>query len=131
MRLCMLALFLAASALGSADNSNDFHWSGRLAHGQAIEIKTISGDIRAERAPGDRIEVTAQPTGADAADVRFQLARNARGVTICAVYASAGKHSLCTPGSSGRLTAGSSQAKVNFVVRVPRGIRFAARTENG
>ena len=127
----MLALFLAGSVFGSAGNANNFHWSGRLAQGQSIEIKAITGDIHAERAAGDRIDVTAEKTGADAADVRFEVVRNAGGVTICTVYAPAGKHSLCAPGSSGRLNAGSSHAKVNFVVHVPRGVRFAARTENG
>src|ERR1700730_4304950 len=36
---------------------DEFHWSGRVAPGAAIEIKGINGDIRAEPAAGDEVQV--------------------------------------------------------------------------
>ncbi|HEV2690183.1 MAG TPA: DUF4097 family beta strand repeat-containing protein, partial [Bryobacteraceae bacterium] len=53
------------------------------------------------------------------------------GVTICAVYPSQNSANECIPGDGGRRNAMSNDVSVDFTVRVPKGVRFVARTVNG
>lgn len=114
----------------------DFSWAGSIASGKAIEIKNVNGDIRAVRARGAEVEVTATKRAGsrgDPADVRIEVLEHDDGVTICAVYPSrAGKEpNACAPGSAGRLNTHDHDTEVAFLVRVPAGVDFVGRTVNG
>jgi hypothetical protein len=89
-KLAYIGLALVAAALfgvASAE-AQDFRWTGSLAPGKRLEIKNVSGDIRATLAAGTQIEVTARKTGrrSDPDDVRIEVVPFEDGVTICAVY---------------------------------------------
>src|SRR6266550_6246870 len=67
---------------------DEFHWSGRVAPGAAVEIKGINGDIRAEPATGDEVQVVAAKRSrrSDVNSVTVKVVEHAGGVTICAIY---------------------------------------------
>lgn len=102
MRTCVLLLFTASSMLwGRIEN----HWTAQLAAGQTIEIKNINGSIHAEPADGENVEIIALQKG----DAQVSIVQSEGGV----------------------LVRNGDNAQVDFLVRVPRHIRFIARTING
>ena len=119
----------------------DFRWAGRLARGQQIEIRGIVGDVRAELASGDQAEVVGRRSGDDADRVRIEVVENEDGVIICAVYPTRnggdgtrrtrrGGDDACENGDiDGEVDA--DDAEVDFTVRVPAGVKFAARVVAG
>jgi hypothetical protein len=125
-------ILLAATASAA---TQDFAWDGRVAPGQAVEIKGINGDVDAGPAPGDRVEVTAVKRGrrSDPASVQIKVVEHPGGVTICAVYpSSAGpRPNECLSGEAGHLGANDNDVNVHFTVRVPAGVRFVGHTVNG
>ena len=121
-----LAIMTMAAVLsgGEAGAQEDFRWSGRIAPGNEIRIQGIAGDVRAELSSGDRVEVVARRLGRDASRVEVEAVETARGVTICAVYP--GSRAGGSGGCPSRGGDGSSirDARVDFVVRVPAGVRL-------
>ena len=90
--LLILLGVVACSALGwTEDQGREFHWSGKLAADQLVQVKNVNGNIDAEGASGDQVEVTAEKSGPDADQVKIQVVTGGDGVVICAIY----------PGSSG------------------------------
>jgi hypothetical protein len=126
-----LALALAPALALAAQE--DFHWSGKVAAGQAIEIKGVNGGIHATGVAGGEVEVTAVKKGrrSDPADVKIEVVEHADGVTICAVYPSSGASNECVPGRHGRMSVRDNDVNVEFRVSVPAGVRFVGRTVNG
>lgn len=119
----------------AAVSPDEFHWSGRLAAGRTIEIKGINGDVRAEAASGNEVEVTAIKTArrSDPREVEIRVVEHGGGVTICAVYPSAdsSRPNTCAPDESGNMNVNNNDVEVAFKVRVPQGVRFSGRTVNG
>ena len=134
MSLRILSTFLAAAGLAFAtDGGRHYHWTGHVAPGQLIEIKGVNGSVRAESTTGRNVEVYAEKTGRryDPADVRIEVVPNGNGTTICAVYPSrTGRPNGCRPGAAGQ-DIQNNDVKVEFTVRVPKGVRFTGRTVNG
>jgi hypothetical protein len=130
-----LAVAVAATGLLAAGPAaaEDFRWTGRLEAGQLLEIKGVNGDVEAEAASGDEIEVVAEKHARrdDPDAVRIEVVEHPGGVTLCAVYPDRRGRNVCAPGDQGKLGARDSDVQVEFRVRVPAGIRFAARTVNG
>ncbi len=117
MHLSRLLVLLAAStALFGAVGTDTFHWSGRVPPGQLIEVRGINGSIHAAPAVGPEVDVIAYRNGhrLDEADIKVQVVEHDGGVTICAVYPSP-----------------NNDVSIDFTVRVPKGVRFLARTVNG
>ena len=117
-------------------SSEQFHWSGRVAPGQSVEIKGINGSISAEAAAGSEIEVVATKRArrSDPAAVEIRVVPHASGVTICAVYPSEypDEPNTCEPGKGrGRMNVRNNDVQVDFKVRVPAGIGFVCHTVNG
>jgi len=151
-----LTLF-AGSGLATARRpaiQEEMRWHGWVPGGQVVEINNIHGDVRAEEASGDEIEVTAVKRGlGDPSAVAIEVVEHKGGVTICAVYPNANpEHPFeCRPSRGGgfRLASVSdSEARirwdnggggdillnnlsVDFVVRLPRHLRLIARTVDG
>src|SRR5215216_2504455 len=97
------ATFLLAPSIAVAQ---DFRWHGAIPRGQSIEIKGVNGDVRAEPAGGNEVEVVAdkQARRDDPASVQIQVVPHNGGVTICAVYPSRqGTPNECRPGDGGRM----------------------------
>lgn len=124
-RIAAVAAVLAgaASPLAAQD---DFRWNGRVSE---VRVQGIAGGVRAEVASGDRVEVVARRTGRDAREVRVEAVERNGAVTICAVYpGTQGGDGPCRGGGERR---GERQgerrsvdARVEFTVRVPAGVRL-------
>ena len=126
---------LFAVAVPAAAQSGDFHWTGKLAPGQRLEIKGVIGDIRATAAAGDQVEVTAHKHArrSDPDDVKIEVVPFQGGVAICAVYptpARARRENSCEPGESHSDTE-DNDVQVDFTVAVPKGVEFDGQTVNG
>jgi len=121
-------------ALQGATQGQDFRWSGRLADGQTIEILGVNGEIRAGAASGSTAEVTATKSGrGDPERVQIKVEESSSGVTICAIYPNqegTSCHSRETR-KNRRNNDNNNNVEVDFVVRVPAGVRFVGRTVNG
>lgn len=118
-----------------AKQGAEFRWRGALAAGRVVEVSGVNGDVRAEGTSGGEVEVVATKHGRRSAPetVRVEVVPHADGVTICAVYPSpdANKPNTCEPGGGGRSNVRDNDVRVDFVVRVPAGVRFNGRTVNG
>lgn len=134
-------------AAEGADGQEDFRWSGRIARGDEIEIAGLLGNVRAEHTSGDQVEVVGRRIGDDADQVRIEVVQQADGdVLICTIYpvreSSRGRRDgdhdrdrdddgPCRGGHSGELAVEADEARIDFTVRVPQGVRLAARTVDG
>lgn len=132
--LVLVTSFFCAT-LGRADD-REFHWTGKLAPDQVVEIKNVNGDIDADGVNSDDIEVTAVKSGEGADQVRIEVVPSGEGVTICAVYPSSSwslshDSNRCEPGGSWHGNNNNNKAKVEFTVHVPRNLRFIAASVNG
>ena len=97
--------------------SDHFHWQGRIPAGQSIEINGVYGSIRAEPASGDRAEVTAFSSGRqlDPSELQVEMLQRPDGIMF--------RTHAPEPQSAG--------VRIDFTVRVPKGVRFIGRTVNG
>jgi hypothetical protein len=111
----------------------EFDWNAEMAAGQVLEIKGVNGPIRAVAADGPvaRVEAEKQARRSDPDEVRIEVVEHRDGITICAVYPSRDGENSCEPGSGGRNSVRNNDVRVEFVVEVPAGVRFVARTVNG
>ena len=130
------AAALAALFLSSVSaQAQDFQWRGSVAQGRAIEVKGVNGDVRAEPAGGNEVEVVAVKTARrdDPDSVRMEVVPHAGGVTICAVYPNRDgqRPNECAPGEGGRMNVQNNDVTVRFTVRVPAGVVFVGTTVNG
>jgi hypothetical protein len=133
----------ALPAAARPGTQEDFHWSGRIARGNQIEIRGLIGNVRAEAASGDQVEVVGRRVGDDADHVRVEVVETDEGVVICTIYPrsrrggddrerrSSRGDDACEHGHSGELEVDADEARIDFTVRVPAGVRFAARTVQG
>ena len=133
--LIFTVTILLAAFAGAQDSGREFHWSGKLAADKIVEIKNINGTIEAERASGDEIEVSAEKTGTRVEEIKIEVVPHADGVTICAIYPHGmfrGSSGPCEPGDGWHPSnVHGDDAKVNFKVRLPENLRFAAQSVNG
>ena len=133
----LLASFIISGAGVTAARAqgNDFHWHGAVAQGSAIEVKGVNGDVRAEAAGSNEVEVFAEKRGRrdNPENVKIEVVQHADGVTVCAVYPSrdASRPNECRPGNEGRMNVQNNDVTVRFIVRVPVGVRLIGRTVNG
>jgi Putative adhesin len=132
----VLTLVLLSTTFSLAqDQGREFHWSGKLSPDQIVEIKNLNGKIEARGDnSSDQVEVTAEKSGPDAELVKIEVVPHAEGITICAIYpggSTRAKSGPCEPGEKWQVDNHSSKAKVDFTVRVPTNLRFAATSING
>jgi DUF4097 and DUF4098 domain-containing protein YvlB len=115
--------------------TSDFRWQGRIAPGRTIEIKGVNGSIQATRSSGDQVEVVATRRGrrSDPDSVQIKTFEHEGGITVCALYPSpdSARPNECLPGEKGRMNSRNNDVNVEFVVKVPAGVRLAAHTVNG
>jgi hypothetical protein len=125
-------LLVSAAPRATAD---DFQWHGSIAQGHTIEIKGVNGDVIAEPAGGNDVEVTAEKTAKrdDPAGVQIVVVPHEGDVTICAVYPSkdSSRPNVCAPGDGGHMNVQNSDVTVRFTVRVPARVTFVGKTVNG
>ncbi len=122
-----------AAADSLRTEGREVRWTGTLAEGATLEVKNISGSIRAEAASGREAEVVVRRTGADwrAVEVR-RVARPDGGVLLCAVFPGQNDGSdACDWNGNGSNSNRNTDASAAFTVRVPEGVRFEAGTISG
>ncbi len=115
----------------AAPSVEDFRWQGRLAAGQTLEVRGVNGEVSAEAAGGDQIEVTARKTGkrSNPEDVRIEVKEHAGGLLICAVYPS---RDASEPNECGkRMSTYNNDVQVDFTIKLPAGVNLKAATVNG
>ena len=135
------AAWVAVAVLGcfgtlvAQDQGRQFHWTGKLAADQTVEIKNISGTIDADGITGDQIEVSAEKIGPKADQVKIEVVPSSSGVTICAIYPPSvfgGSMGRCEPGEHwSNNNVRTDNARVNFTVHLPKNLRFSAISVNG
>jgi len=84
--LLLPAVVLLATVAIAQENGHEFHWTGKLADNNIVEIKNINGWIDAGPSSGDQVEVSAEKSGPEADQVKIQVVPSSDGVTICAIY---------------------------------------------
>jgi hypothetical protein len=132
----------------------EMRWQGWVPNGQVVEINNVHGNVRAEAADGDQIEVVAVKRGAgDPEQVSIQVVEHKGGITICAVYPNAdpSRPFDCRPSHGGGYRVASDSGaethirwdnggggdvvlndlRVDFIVRLPKRLRFIGRTMDG
>jgi hypothetical protein len=127
----LLPILLSAVLIPSA-KAADFEWHEVLRGGSALEVKGISGDIKATPAEAGEAFVSARKSGRrdDPASVEIHVARSSAGVIICAVYPDAhGTVEAGCPDFQGDVR--NNDVRVDFEVRIPKGVRLVARSVNG
>jgi Putative adhesin len=118
---------------------NDFHWQGNLKPGQTLEIIGRNGgiDATATGAAGDAAQVEGiKESHGDANEVFVEVVEYSDGVTICAVYEKDAQPGRCHRGGAesdqhGWSWHNNNHTKLNFTVKVPRGVVLKAMTTNG
>jgi hypothetical protein len=127
--IAAFGIILAAPAVAQ----DQWQWNGRVDAGKLIEIKGINGGIRAVAANGNevRVQATKNARRSDPDSVTFEVVPHADGITICAIYPARRGTNECRPGEGGRMNVENNDVKVEWVVQVPRGVNFVARTING
>ncbi len=95
----------------------------------------MNGSIQATGSSGDQVEVVATRRGrrSDPESVQIKTFEHEGGITVCALYPStdAARPNECLAGDKGRMNSKNNDVNVEFVVKVPAGVRLAARTVNG
>ncbi len=126
--LILLGLALFTGVTWADDQGPAFHWSGKLAADQLVQVKGVNGNIDAEGSSGNEVELTAEKSGPDADRVRIQVASNGDGVVICAIYP--GSSESCSSGWHASHVRGDD-TKVHFTIHLPKNLRFSGQTVNG
>ncbi len=129
------AVMAMASGAGELQAQQDFSWSGTLAAGRVLEVRGISGDVRATLATGRTAEVTATKHGreSDFDLVEVRVFEESDRVVICALYDRPGAES-CEHRDGGDDRRGRDRnlrVSVDFEVEVPAGVEFIGRTVSG
>jgi DUF4097 and DUF4098 domain-containing protein YvlB len=123
------ALLSSAAFLYGVDGA-PFEWRGSIPTGRTLEVKGVNGEIRIEPSTGSEVQVSARITArrSDPNDVRVEVVPGEGGdVRICSVYPT----NDGPVGCAGRGNIRDNDTKVNFTVRLPRGVRMSARNVNG
>jgi hypothetical protein len=126
--LILLGLALVATVTWAQDQGREFHWSGKLAADQLLQVKNVNGNIDAEGTRGDQVEVTADKSGPDADRVKIQVASSSDGVVICAIYP--GSSESCSSSWHASHVRGDD-TKVHFTIHMPKNLRFSGENVNG
>lgn len=122
---------LAATAAPAQDQGREFHWTGKLAADQIVDVRNLNGVIQAQPASGDQVEITAEKIGPRADEVRIEVVPSSEGVTVCAIYPGMS----AAPGSCESAGKGNNQhgdhTRVDFTLRLPANLRFSGENVNG
>lgn len=127
----VVALGLVTAAPAMAQDT--FDWNGTLDAGDEIEIRGISGDVRAVFVEGTtgRVEATKRGRSGDFDDVRILVDQDGRGVTVCAVYGDERRRSCHDDSHHYGDRDHDIRVSVDFIVQVPAGVEFRPSLVSG
>jgi hypothetical protein len=123
-----MALFAVLTTPAFAQD-NAFNWRKQVAAGKTVEVRGVIGDIVATAANGSEVQIVARKSArrSDPASVRIEVVEHADGVTVCAIYEPGDD---CHPHDHGQ-SSRDNDTRVDFEVRVPRGVKLKARSVTG
>ena len=127
--LTLLATGLLAAAPLAAQ-SDRYDWSGSIPAGATLRVSTSAGDVNVTRGQGSTATVRGRVRRSRGDErVRFELVRDGRDVTICALHA---ERATCTAqGIRDDSHRGTRHARADFTVEVPAGVLLAASSGTG
>jgi hypothetical protein len=134
MKTILGTILLAAVVTAPASAQNDtWTWKKAVPAGQTVEVRGITGTIRATAATGNQVEVVAHKRArrGDPDDVRIVAEEHADGVVVCAIY---DDRSSCDSDRSGRRHRenwNDNDTRVDFEVRIPHGVKFNGQNVSG
>jgi hypothetical protein len=116
-----------------------FTWSGAVSQGRWVYVRSLNGPVRVEQGTGDKVEVRAEKRWrrGDPEDVKISVRQVGTGggdVLVCALW---NDRSTCDEDgyhSHGDNWFGSNNrndVQVEFIVRLPAGVKIDASTVNG
>jgi putative adhesin len=116
---------------------DNFHWQGKLAPGQTLEVIDTNGGIDASGSGDDSSQVNGEKRGHgdEMKEAYVEVVEYSDGVTICAVYARTPEQGRCQRGGvhsdsfSGLWH--NSRARIAFSLKVARGVNVKTMTTNG
>jgi beta-lactamase regulating signal transducer with metallopeptidase domain len=131
--LAGLTLPLAAMQPWRAESSaaDDFRWKGRVPSGEWVEVIVLDGDIRAELASGNDVEILAVRKHGDASSFKVVADTAGPGVRFCVVAGTASSTKPCDTKTSGTLRDGVAGVRVDFLVKIPAGVGVSAHAARG
>jgi len=130
--VCVFSLPLAAQQLQGRDGTR-FTWSEKVAAGQWFRVYGNNGRITVTEGTGDAVELTAEKDlrRGSPEDIAYEIRKTSDGVTICAVI----DDERCDDDGVRRRNRwndnDSNGKRVNFTIRVPKGVNVAAGSGNG
>jgi hypothetical protein len=107
-----------------------FTWSGRLATGATVAVRSYNGPIDVRESTTDRVEFRASRPTRRGAELSFEVETTANGVQLCAVYRG---RNICDSSRRGGWDGDWDQGpgSTRVTVLLPKGVRLEARTGNG
>src|SRR5688572_15849542 len=129
---CVLAGPLAAQQLQGREGTR-FTWSERIPAGQWLRVYGNKGRIQVTEASGDAVEVVGEKDvrRGRPEDIAFEVRRTSDGVTICAIIDDDTRCDDDGVRHRGRWNNDRNDLRVNFTVRIPKGVNVAAGSGNG
>jgi hypothetical protein len=121
----LLTAFLAAPA-----TAQDWSWRKSMAAGQTVEIRSVIGRITATPASGTAVEIVAHKSArrSDPASVDIKVVEHERGIVVCVIYEG---NNHCDRDNNSHGGNRENDTRVDFEVRLPRGVNFTAQTVIG
>lgn len=113
-----------------------FTWAGNIPDGRWIAVRNLNGAVHVERGSGDKVEVTAtrRTRRGNPEFVRFEVRKfgpRDQDVLVCALW---GENASCDETSyrsRGDRRSRDNSVEVDFLVRVPPGVKVGAYSTNG
>ena len=133
-RFGMAGLVVAAAvATPATGQEGSFEWSSRMEPGQVLEVRGITGSVRAELASGNTAVVSAEKHGrrSDFDEVEIRVVEERDGYTVCAVYDWRADEDTCSHGRDDHDDDRSIDVDVEFVVQLPAGVEFLGTMVTG
>ncbi|MEP7325983.1 MAG: DUF4097 family beta strand repeat-containing protein [Gemmatimonadota bacterium] len=138
----MLTIVVLAALLGhpAAQDTAQFRWTGALPAGATLNVRGVVGSIRAEAASGREISVVASKTRGHHGlpeNVTIRVFQDSNRVLICAIYPGSRwendqdrgpARDACEVAHRHRTDREENDTRVDYVVKVPAGIRFIGET---
>jgi hypothetical protein len=101
--------------------------------GQVLEIWNINGSVKAEAAVGSEAEISVQIIGTKPhpGSIQIDVVPYSGGILACTIYKGLSRPEYCSPGLEPSLSLNNSDIKVEYSLKLPVGVKFAAKTVNG
>jgi hypothetical protein len=121
-----------------SSSDKPFTWSGTVREGRWVYVRNLNGPVRVEQGTGSKVEVRAEKRWrrGDPEDVKItvkQVGANDGDVIVCALW---NERSSCDEDgyhshSDGWFNNNRNDVQVEFVVKLPAGVKIDASTVNG